>query len=271
MSYKKICGIYKITSPSGKIYIGQSVNITSRWWQHRKSITTKHRSKLINSFKKYGVENHSFEIICHCEPCKLNELEVHYIAEFDTFNKYNGLNMLSGGDSNYESSEELKKKLSDAQKKLYASGYVAPATGTSRKFWGMYGKNHSEKTKRDHSERMKGRPAWNKGIAPSEEQSKKHSEFMKAYYKDRNHPSLGLKKTDEQRYKNGNGSRGRVHSSEEKEKRAKSILKIILDTNTGVYYIGLQEAADSVGMKKERLAARLNGHVRNKTGLIFTK
>ena len=28
---KKITGIYKITSPSNKIYIGQSKNIYSRW------------------------------------------------------------------------------------------------------------------------------------------------------------------------------------------------------------------------------------------------
>ena len=31
-----ICGIYKITSPSGKIYIGQSINIKSRWKYYEK-------------------------------------------------------------------------------------------------------------------------------------------------------------------------------------------------------------------------------------------
>lgn len=29
-------GIYKITSPSNKIYIGQSTNITRRWDEYRK-------------------------------------------------------------------------------------------------------------------------------------------------------------------------------------------------------------------------------------------
>lgn len=38
MSKEKICGIYKITSPSGKVYIGQSNNIIKRWITY-KSIT----------------------------------------------------------------------------------------------------------------------------------------------------------------------------------------------------------------------------------------
>ena len=49
----KICGIYKITSPTGKIYIGQSVDIKKRW-NHHKYAKDKKCSKLYSSFKKYG-------------------------------------------------------------------------------------------------------------------------------------------------------------------------------------------------------------------------
>ena len=32
---KKICGIYKITSPSGRVYIGQSIDVYSRLKQYQ--------------------------------------------------------------------------------------------------------------------------------------------------------------------------------------------------------------------------------------------
>lgn len=55
-------GIYKITSPSGKIYIGQSWDLNKRFKQYN-SLQCKGQKKLYNSLCKYGVENHSFEII----------------------------------------------------------------------------------------------------------------------------------------------------------------------------------------------------------------
>jgi len=55
-------GIYKITSPSKKIYIGQSVDIERRFKWHKKH-TIKTNGKLSNSFKKYGADNHVFEIV----------------------------------------------------------------------------------------------------------------------------------------------------------------------------------------------------------------
>lgn len=64
-------GIYKITSPSNKIYIGQSTNINQRWNDYYKMIRCKRQTRLYNSFKKYGPENHVFEII---EECLENEL-----------------------------------------------------------------------------------------------------------------------------------------------------------------------------------------------------
>jgi len=55
-------GIYKITSPTNKIYIGESLNIERRW-SHYKTLNCKQQHKLLNSFKKYGVINHKFEIL----------------------------------------------------------------------------------------------------------------------------------------------------------------------------------------------------------------
>lgn len=55
-------GIYKITSPSGKVYIGQSWNIFQRWKQYG-SQKVKKQPKLFSSFQKYGRKEHIFEIV----------------------------------------------------------------------------------------------------------------------------------------------------------------------------------------------------------------
>ena len=50
-------GIYKITSPTNKIYIGQSINIEKRFLNYN-SINCKKQIRLYNSFKKYGFDKH---------------------------------------------------------------------------------------------------------------------------------------------------------------------------------------------------------------------
>ena len=84
------CGIYKITNLiNGKCYIGQSVDILRRWRNHKE--TSKNSSKeayeypLYRAFRKYGIENFSFEIL---EECKKEELD---IKETFYINKYNSL------------------------------------------------------------------------------------------------------------------------------------------------------------------------------------
>ena len=72
-------GIYKITSPSGKTYIGQSTNIYTTWLYRYKNIEgCKRQPKIYNSLKKYGYETHKFEIIEECTLEQLNERETYY-------------------------------------------------------------------------------------------------------------------------------------------------------------------------------------------------
>jgi group I intron endonuclease len=65
-------GIYKITNPKGKIYIGQSINIENRFNQYKMMDKSCIGPKLFNSLFKYGYQNHIFEII---EECSLEELD----------------------------------------------------------------------------------------------------------------------------------------------------------------------------------------------------
>lgn len=59
---KKIAGIYKITSPSGRIYIGSSIDLAQRFNTY-KLLKCKRQPKLYNSFIKYGVDVHTFEVV----------------------------------------------------------------------------------------------------------------------------------------------------------------------------------------------------------------
>jgi group I intron endonuclease len=71
-------GIYKITNPSGKVYIGQSINIDKRFKNYKSISQTKGQIMLHNSFKKYGIDNHIFEVIEECSVELLNERERYY-------------------------------------------------------------------------------------------------------------------------------------------------------------------------------------------------
>lgn len=104
-------GIYKITSPSGKIYIGQSKNIESRWIDYRQNRVGKKQLKLVNSFKKYGVQNHVFETVCECDFDELNDKEVYYISFYQSFNTKHGLNLVSGGGAGRTVSDETRRKI----------------------------------------------------------------------------------------------------------------------------------------------------------------
>ena len=92
------CGIYKITNlVSNQAYIGQSVDIASRFKQHIKcglGIDTPASNKLYKSMIEDGVWNFSFELLEECPKDKLNERESFWINLYQT-NKV-GLNSTKG-------------------------------------------------------------------------------------------------------------------------------------------------------------------------------
>jgi group I intron endonuclease len=79
-------GIYKITSPTGKIYIGQSSNIDRRMIEHKYNSKTKNL-KLYSSLRKYGIENHKIEVLfLSTDKDEKNKIESFYINELNTIN-----------------------------------------------------------------------------------------------------------------------------------------------------------------------------------------
>lgn len=127
-------GIYKITSPSGRVYIGKSMNIERRLIDYSKYNKGVFRQiKLHSSINKYGWDAHLFEVIEECVPDELNTRERYWQEYYDCVN--NGLNCLytktnakpmvysdetrkkmSQSRIGKKASEETKKKMSDSRR-----------------------------------------------------------------------------------------------------------------------------------------------------------
>ena len=117
----KELGIYKIISPSKKIYIGQSVNLKHRFNSYYKLKNCSKQRRLYNSFLKYGVINHTFEILEYCELSELNNRERYYQDKYDVIGPY-GLNcrLTETANKSGKLSEETRLKLKEtSSKKVY--------------------------------------------------------------------------------------------------------------------------------------------------------
>lgn len=114
-----ITGIYKITSPTGKAYIGQSWAIHERWRQHK--IEKSYKGPLQKSFTKHGYAAHKFEIVhelpSDVDQAVLDEYEILYIELYKSCNVLL-LNVTPGGlgGRGYKHREEDRKKMSELAK-----------------------------------------------------------------------------------------------------------------------------------------------------------
>ena len=112
-------GIYKITSPSGKVYIGQSSNVERRMTEHKYRSKTKNL-KLYSSIRKYGLENHNIEILFLSDnEYEKNRMESIYIRYYDTIES--GLNHIDsfahiGGFTGKKHTVENVNKIKDRMK-----------------------------------------------------------------------------------------------------------------------------------------------------------
>ena len=94
-------GIYKIVNKiNNNIYVGLSVDIYRRWKSHKQRYNNKSDKEydkvLYKAFRKYGIENFSFEVIEECKVEELRRKEKYWIAFYDSFN--NGYNSTPGGE-----------------------------------------------------------------------------------------------------------------------------------------------------------------------------
>ena len=112
-------GIYKITSPSGKVYVGQSIDIEKRRNRYSR-LACVNQTKLYNSLVKYGFSEHIFETIQECRVEELNIRE-RYWQDFYEVLGVGGLNcILTATDTlKYVFSQETKDTMSAGKKAFY--------------------------------------------------------------------------------------------------------------------------------------------------------
>jgi len=138
--------IYKITSPSEKSYVGQSVNFKERYSTYRRLKKNSIGNKIFNALNKYGgIENFEIELLCKIPLIddlinlkkQLDSLEVFYIKYCDSFNC--GYNSTIGGEGSLGriTKEETKQKISIANKGNNAVDDVICTCATCGKEFGV--------------------------------------------------------------------------------------------------------------------------------------
>ena len=150
-------GIYKITSPSKKIYIGQSTNIEKRFFDYKKLRNCIGQKKLYNSFIKHSVELHKFEIVSICLEQDLNDIERYYQDLFSCITDA-GLNLklTKSIDRSGEFSNEHKNNISKSKKGIVFSNEHKNKLSLSAKNRIRVKRPHSLETRKKMSESKKG-------------------------------------------------------------------------------------------------------------------
>ena len=94
---------------NSKMYIGQSTqpDINTRWKTHIRSMNTDRCPVLYSAFRKHGIDNFDFKIICICFDEACDALEEHYITKYDSISP-NGYNLERGGNKNKVIQYKLK-------------------------------------------------------------------------------------------------------------------------------------------------------------------
>ena len=224
MKKEIICGIYKITSPTGRIYIGQAKDIISRWKTYKQlNSKTKRQTRLHRSLVKYTVENHTFEIIEECPIEDLNCRERYWQDYYDVLN--GGLNCVlqECGEKRREFSEESLQK-----RELIIPRIV------------------SEEEKEATRIRMLGN-TYNTGRVRPKIEKEQISKTMKL---------LGTQARE------NNSMWGKFGENNPNS-------KLILDTQTGVFYYGIKEASVAICIPYSSLKKIMCGNRLNKTSLIY--
>lgn len=104
-------GIYLITSPSGKVYIGQSVDIDKRLRYYTNWKSCKSQLGISRSIKKYGWANHSVNVLSLIrtrDQKELDRLENYFINKYRR-EGYQLLNLKEGGIGGRLSESSIEK------------------------------------------------------------------------------------------------------------------------------------------------------------------
>ncbi len=200
---------------NNKSYIGQTVNVSKRWHDHRRQAANPHYPIHL-AIRKYGNDNFIFEVIACCltqEDADLTEIEL--IAQYGTFG-LKGYNCNVGGKKATQSAESREKnRLAHLGKKHTDEAKAKIAEASRNREW-------SEESKTKLSESKKGKSTWVKGKYLSDE----HKAALSKSKKGKPNPALiGHKHTEESKKKMSDSKKGTKYSEASKKKMSESAKK----------------------------------------------
>lgn len=230
MKKEIICGVYKITSPSGRIYIGESKNVYNRWSKY-KLLNCKDQLGLYNSLLKYTAKEHSFEIIEECSFEELKCRERFWQDFYDVLKKGLNCKLTKCGELKTEVSEETRQKIGKAHK----------------------GKVVSSETRKKLSEGRLGNKNWMYGTKMSNETKEKIKNSIGEI-----HFNIGRKQSKETRDKRWK-TLGGVNANSE----------AVINTETGEIFNCIKDAAVALNLKYTTLHGYLKGRYPNKTSIKY--
>lgn len=145
--------IYKLTSPSGKCYVGKTTStLENRFASHcNEAVRENNKSTrpILRAIKKYGKENFTVEILEECLDDQGCEREIFWISELKSNNPKFGYNATAGGEGvDSETASKLKKDYWDSERSIENRARLSAR---------MQENNPGKKNK--------GKPAWNTGLS----------------------------------------------------------------------------------------------------------
>ena len=115
----KVSGVYKITSPNERVYIGQSSNIRNRTHSHKSNFKSGKKFALYNSFNKYGIDKHILDVLFISDDSNSKtRMEQFYINYYNS--KESGLNMIYADDisNGFKGKRHSKEEVDKIKKRM---------------------------------------------------------------------------------------------------------------------------------------------------------
>jgi group I intron endonuclease len=175
-----------------KKYVGQTIqyDINKRWSTHRQVNKRFIGTCLFNAYKKYGIENFNFKIICICFDSDIDKFEEEYINKYNTLYP-NGYNMIEGGKSRKFTpilKEIISNKLKGANHPMFGKHLKEETKQKLReKNSGINGANYGKKLsqkQKDHLSKLAIERHKKLSDIQNEKIKEKISNSLKMYYSD---------------------------------------------------------------------------------------